>query len=230
MNLKNEYEFATNFDFDEFIFPRFKETNDFTSFNGLNCTNLEIEQQNQTYNIYDYAVRLKTKLGQNTACFKFNHVVFLKETQQFLEKLRSFKKSDTVLRFQMGDTFVDYSINNNDESFISDINKFRDLVDCLNRSLVSNNVFSEKWDIPYATVMNMREGKSLYDTTLTYAINQHGASATDKSSCADVPIRLGYVSHFRDHVKGFFVNQKYPFSFFQFDLEYLLFIYFSKRS
>jgi hypothetical protein len=225
MNIKNEYEFVSNFDFDEFVFPRFKKTSDYSSFNSLNCTNLDGKRENQSYSIYDYALRLKAQLGQNVAGFQFEHVVFVKESQRFIEKLRRFNNTESVLRFEMGNKYVDYSISNNGASVISSIKKFHDLVDCLNKSITMNGVYSEKWNIPYASVMNMRLGKTLYDTKFTYSISQHIVTATDMFSCIKVPIQYGYVSHFRDIVKGFFENQNYPINFFQFDLEYLLFLY-----
>ena len=61
------------------------------------------------------------------------------------------------------------------------------------------------------------------------AIRQHDTSVEEKSSCINVPIGFGYVSHFREQIKQFFVNQAYPINYFQFDLEYILFLYSLKR-
>jgi len=125
---------------------------------------------------------------------------------------------------------VKYSVENKDIPFILSIKKFQALTACLNSSITTKKVYSNKWTIPFASIMNMRLGKSLFDTKFIYAINQHGASATDNSNCINVPIQFGYVSHFRHDVKEFFANQSYPFNFFQFDLEHFFFLYSLKRN
>jgi hypothetical protein len=228
MNIKNDYEFATNYDFDEFIFPRIFKTNDFSTFAQLDCNSLNNKQSAKNYNLYDYAVRLKNEHGQDAACFEFESVAFIKQIQSFIKNTlltNLLNNNQSNFRFEMEENFVKYSMNETDRSLIASINQFQSLINCLNKSIATKNVYSHKWNIPFATLIKTRPGKSLFDTKLTHAINQHGIGVTGMS-CIKVPIEVGFVSHFRDDIKCFFSNQSYPLNYIQLDLEYYFFLHY----
>jgi len=225
MNLKYEYEFITNYDFDEFIFPRIFKPNDLKPFKFSTCD--EIRNEND-YDIYKYSTRLKKYFGPFVACYQFEHVLFLQNYEPFIQnifKLNEIKKS-LKIPYELENRYLYYTMRPRHAKMISTIFDFQPLVRCLNQSITHNKNFSQMWNKIYASVMNMREGKSIFNSDLTESVHQHSASNTiGFSYCRTVPLEFGYVSHMRDLITGFFINQVYDFDFFIFDLEYYYFLF-----
>ena len=83
----------------------------------------------------------------------------------------------------------------------------------------------EKWNNAVGSLMNMREGKSIFNTDNTNGLNQHYASQerifTHRKK---LPLEYGFSGHFRENTNGFFINQKYSIKHFLVDIEYYLFL------
>lgn len=237
LNFKHQYEFITNYDFDEFIFPRKLKTNDYKDFNTNNCHDLNYNlNDGLNYNLYEYASRLSKLHSGNVAVLSFNHVLYVQQGyKEFLNTLfRAVAKISNNLNKEIK---IDYNYMNsqtkltfniNSMQFIQYINEIKHLqpsVKCFNKTLIENKFFELIWNTPYAIFMNMRMGKSIYNTNFTETYNQHCAEAIAPNSFEfDVPIEDGFVSHFREHIEGFFTKQHYSFYHFRFDIEFYKFL------
>jgi hypothetical protein len=81
------------------------------------------------------------------------------------------------------------------------------------------------WNNVYATRMRNRDGKSIFNSEYTEAINQHFSSVLmPGTKKAYIPITDGYSSHYREITKNFYFNQHIPIKDFFIDLEYYLFL------
>jgi hypothetical protein len=90
MHLKYEYEFTTNYDFDEFIFPRVYKPNYLKPFESSNCDKTGHLNEKE-YDIYEYTKSLKRYFGPFAACYQFEHVLFLNSYEPFINKLFEIK-------------------------------------------------------------------------------------------------------------------------------------------
>lgn len=80
------------------------------------------------------------------------------------------------------------------------------------------------WNVPYALLINNRFGKSIFNTNLKLAYNQHYSEYLQRGAKKSLlPIDESYVVHYRNNFKYFFVNQRYSFSHFRFDVEFINF-------
>jgi hypothetical protein len=229
-NYKYEYEYVTNYDIDEIILPRNIDYNDN---NNANCENSLKNSQNYTYNIYDYADRLFSKYGKKkTSCISFENVMFLpnnKNLDTFLLNLYNNKKHLTtiVLHGEENKT-VQYKCDSKTKfSYSKTIYKYSNLYKCLKNKYKSyiNDTVDGNFNNAIASLMNMREGKSIFNTDNTEGINQHYASIEKSFTYRiKIPLKLGYASHFRESFNKFFYNQQYPIDFVLVDIEYYLFL------
>ena len=78
------------------------------------------------------------------------------------------------------------------------LNNLIKLKDCFSNNQLNNSDFnvSLKWLQPYAILGNDRNGKSVYNTDMVKAYNQHYSDTPH--SCTQVPLDIGFVSHHRD--------------------------------
>lgn len=243
MNFKYAYEYVSNYDFDEFIFPRNFKKNYHLSLDsgaGQSCNNIYKSVQKNApkeYNIYKYVKRLTKLYGNNVAYFLFENVLFFNDFELIKEKISEvdglFKQVDYNISSDL-DSNITYHFNNasilftidrkNDLKFLRSIPEFQHYVNCLNKTIRENEFFNYKWNNPYATVVNNRKGKSIYNTEHTESYNQHFAdNIMSKSKKKIVPLEMGFVNHFRDD--DLRVNATYPFSYVVFDIEYYNFLY-----
>lgn len=87
LNFKWTHEFTTNYDFDEFIFPRRLDTN-FLTKSKNSTSEITCESQVRDYTLYDYAVDLSSKSSTPVAVLLFKHVLFFhNDHKNFHEKL-----------------------------------------------------------------------------------------------------------------------------------------------
>lgn len=100
LNFKWKFEFTTNYDFDEFIFPRIHETNYIVNYiNRSNpdnddgeCVKPENKQIKTSYNLYEYAKRMSNLSSKKVAQMQFKHVVFMvNDHKKFLKDLFELK-------------------------------------------------------------------------------------------------------------------------------------------
>ncbi len=235
----------TNYDIDEFIFPRYYNTKyheEICKNNQTDCKNeLKVysdltEIRSHNFNIYQLAKELTKKHGSNSAFFEFAHFLVLNDYNQFYDLLREgvrkkyrnktsfqYNYSGTKLRYSLdGDADFRYA-----ESLVSAIS----LVDCLNKTFLESklSVLDPKWTRTLATVFNNRAGKSIFNTEYTLSINQHYAeNIKARTKNVNVNKDYGYVSHVRDGDIGSDSKPdnvlKYSIQSVRIDVEYLYFI------
>lgn len=247
-SFKYEFEFVTNFDFDEFILPRrHLPTHDISYVDeenaNLTCESLSNSQSKATspYTLYNYVRDLIAEDAKNSssnrtiASLHFKHMLmFSRLPAQFVSDLLNvslLNEKRTVMfdYFSMRIYFiVDPAY---DSSLRAAFNRTRQLGECMSglidkRHLDGTNI-TINWNRLYGIWMNLRCGKSVFNTDYVDLINQHELqhSSDPNAQVLDVPIDLGYVSHFRESIDiQFFLGQTYSFSSnFRIDFEYYLF-------
>lgn len=83
-HFKYGYEFMTNYDFDEILFPRKFKTNDYT----IKSDSCRPDKKQLQYDIYQYATELVKTYGTNIGSFQFEHVLFFDGIDEnFLKKV-----------------------------------------------------------------------------------------------------------------------------------------------
>ena len=88
MHYRYEYEYVTNYDFDELIFPREFDVKQIPLMysNKTKCSALELTHKN--YDIYEYSTRLFKKFNSNKpSCLLFPHVLLVRINENFLIKI-----------------------------------------------------------------------------------------------------------------------------------------------
>lgn len=233
MNYKHKYQYVSNYDFDEFIFPRQLDTKypeniinpNLTCSNHLSILNkIEIK-----YNIIDFINKLNRIYGQNIAYYKFENVLFLNDYNILLNQIKkienNIKKSK---KYFINYKQITFEIKTEkDLNYLNYFKKYENYIQCLNNSISNNSKINFKFCNPYSILFNIREGKSIYNTDFIEAYNQHFAnrfkSFFDRFKSVKVPLNIGYVSHFRDGDLDYKVQ--YPFKYIFFDIEYFNFLY-----
>lgn len=222
-NFKYSYEYVTNYDFDEFIFPRYFNTNLSLDFKKANN-----QQNNLTYNLYSYAKKLTNIYGQNVAYFYFENVMFLNNFKSLIDKILQFNtKNNTleIISYNIEPYKIDFRLNlEQDLKKIKSFQEYQNYIKCLNNSISKNLILNPKWNNLYATPIN-RAGKSIYRTDFTESYNPHYADRIKANTHAvKVPLDLGYSSHFRDDdlIWG---SLSYSFDKLFMDIEYYNFLF-----
>lgn len=216
LNFKYQYQFGTNYDFDEFIFPRHLDSNNYDYFLSGNFINREFN-----YNIYDYALRLMKKYGSNKAYFQFENVAFLtfSKNSSFIEKLFSNHKNIEII--ESGKTM---SVQSDlFDIFRRSLNysRLQDYITCLNQTIRQRNNVDSIWNMPYALLINYRLGKSIYNFEFASTFSQHDSQfVTPRSRKFTVPLSDGFTSHYREDFSEFLRGQHLSFSHFKIDLEF----------
>lgn len=221
-NFKYEYEFMTNYDFDEILFPRVHMLNDYSN-HSLDCK----ENKPLEYNIYKYARQMVEKHGSHACSFQFRHVLFLDNfNQRFLDDVLSKETGNVKYTYHKHQGTTIFRITDKDKSEIEFIGKSRELVKCLNSRIKERSKFDEIWNSAYAINFSFRLGKSLFVSKLTELYTQHRIDLKASSDCAEyiVPISEGISSHFREQIEYFFTGQLYDFAQFILDVEYYRFL------
>ena len=73
--------------------------------------------------------------------------------------------------------------------------------------------------------MGNRDGKSIFNSEYTEAINQHFSSVIIPGTRkVNIPISDGYSSHFREITDNFFIDQHISITDFFIDIEYYMFL------
>ena len=221
MHYRYEYEYVTNFDFDEIFFPREFSTKDFP----LNDSNYCLKKpQKKEYNIYDYAKRMFNKYGSKVGCLLFEHVLFLNVDQEFLNAMKmnetSGQKYSLTLTHNASRSMF-FDVIPQDSHYLSRLINVSKIFDCLK---MINTRFEPEWNKIFAVHINNRDGKSIFNTNYTEGINQHFSSVlTPGANVRRVNIEDGYSSHYREYVANFFFNQHIFINSLFTDLEYFMF-------
>lgn len=242
-NFKYVYEYVGNYDFDEFIFPRNFSKNYFLNLtlnSKAKCRSVREVAQKQSqinYDLYSYIKKLQNVYGKNIAYFQFENVLLLNEYPKIVKRILEIDQNlswiissnttnfTNLLKYEINNTAISYKIDlKKDLNFLKSFKNFGYYIKCLNSSIRQNAYLNYKWNNLYGTVVNNREGKSIFNTNFTESYNQHFADAVKpKTKRAKIPIDVGYVSHFRDEDHK--VTSTYPVHYLTIDIEYYNFLY-----
>ena len=227
-NFKYEYEYVTNYDFDEIILPR-----NIKSYKELKCDNSILEVKNHNYNIYDFADKLFNSYGKFiTSSISFENVVFLPNNinfENFIVRLDENNNYPTSISFQgNANKSLIYKINSYSQfTYSKSLVENSKLYKCLKyryKGVLNYSEIDDRFINGIASMINTREGKSIFNTDNTNGLNQHYDSNKRLSIRRKVPLDIGYTCHFRDVIDGFINNQIYPIDYFLVDIEYILFL------
>lgn len=239
-NFKYQYEFVTNYDFDELLVPRQELVNRLDrprDIDKLKCDKSPTSMMRQANNsLYEYAVRLFSIVGRDDdnkpiGALHFQHVLMidkvsdkflLEMTQKFSENLTI---SSKLVEFAYENKSLNFAVARSEHDSRA-MNKSLELIRCLNASM-GNEMTLRKWNRVFGIWLSVRHGKSIYNTNLTEFVNQHyGELFSQNAKWVNVPLDQGFSSHFRDPIdNNFFLGQTYSLSqHFRVDLEYYRFL------
>ncbi|CAF0821566.1 unnamed protein product [Brachionus calyciflorus] len=229
LHSKYEYEYLSNYDFDEFILPRKHGSNYFMNVNfkeNSSCDDFKnwTNENKINYNIIDYVKSLLKNYGSDVAYFHFPNVQYLVDFEQVKKQLLNIN-SDYLINYETEFTKLKYHLNNvTDQIYLKSMRDLQPYLNCLNESISKNNFYLPRWNNVYASVINNREGKSIYLTNNTLSYNQHYAWITrPNTKGVRLPVDVAFVCHLRDHdisiVRDYSSNELFL------DLEYYRFIF-----
>lgn len=236
-SFKYTHEFVTNYDFDEFILPRkFLPTHNLTfAQEDLKCTpppNKLAVPNESDYNLYNYITQFISQTNSSkVASLHFEHMLLLEfMPDSFIKDLYSVSNQTRTIAFNYNNMRINFNIDPLKDSNM--INSMRNqnlsrLIECLD-TFINISKINYKWNRLHGIWMDVRRGKSVFNTNYTEFITQHSAfQINDKSaSSIDVPIDYGFVSHFREPIDiQFFLGQTYAFNkHYRLDIEYYYFM------
>ncbi len=191
MSYKYVYRYLSNYDVDEFIFPRRFETNYF---------NADVARQKSCAKAYenfskpaqkrpdstimtDYMERLVEKYGRNVSHFRFENYLVLKEYSGALKKLENKDLSkvqvnttwETILKYETPDAALTLLRSKADLEYFDSLRQMANFTKCVNNKFMSPNasLFRTKWLRLLASPVYVQPGKSIYNTDLVESLNQH---------------------------------------------------------
>ena len=163
-HFRHQYEYVTNYDFDELILPRrrgYNFTHDLERLEQVQCpqnttttTNTNTSamdsmidtsrREHATYKLYDYASDLFARYGRHMAYVKFNQVAFFNDPASVLNSVRRALTQDghnesTVhqIKVWLDNRFIAYNIYARDEAFLRAFRTLNETIACLNSFLPS---------------------------------------------------------------------------------------------
>jgi hypothetical protein len=237
LNFKYEYEYTSNYDIDEFIFPRLEHTIDqiklFDSVRqtqNKTCYPMKINNKSEMakYDLYNYTKYLHNLLGGSSVAYlQFYNTFMLLEFRNLLENILKYTMGNSI-QYPKDNRADSFRITDSSKKLIDDFKQMIPLIDCLNETnkvSMSSKFHKSKWNNAYSLRSSSRLGKSIYVTDSTQTVNVHGAdNVSPGTSLKAVPLNYGFVSHFRDSVNvGYEVGINSNFDTLKFDLEYYLF-------
>jgi hypothetical protein len=216
MSYKNVYQYLSNYDVDELIFPRLPETNHFNiaKIKEKNCVETHEKltkrlKRPQSTMIDDFIETLVEKYGQNVSHFRFENFLVLEKYDIMLKKLKNNELEkvtinstiETLLKYDSLDTSLSFTFRNKtDYEYLDSLKKLVIFTKCIKNELISSNsgLLKSIWLRLLASPVYVQPGKSIYNTDLIESLNQHATLRTKNGSThVLVPHHVGYVSHFR---------------------------------
>jgi hypothetical protein len=202
LKFKHQYEYVSNLDFDEIIFPRKQNVTTSFDFNISTRVNYSLNRNiTQTYNIYNYVK--KFFINTNISSIEFQHVLFIQDYKKLLNS------------------------SNNDYLFTNETRRVEEYSKLIQERILTIELELSYWKIPYGFYLTSRRGKSIHNTDLVEGINQHYATSfkySNSSATLIVPLSSGFVSHFREiELPELHTQDFYTLKNFLIDLEYYYF-------
>jgi len=236
LNFKYEYEYTSNYDIDEFVFPRLVQTSDqiklFDSVRqskNKTCFPMKTNKSELIkYDLYNYTKYLHNLLGGSSVAYlQFYNTFMLLEFRNLLENILKYTTGNTI-QYPKDNRTDSLKITDSSKKLIDDFKQMIPLVDCLNETnkiTMSSDFYKSKWNNAYSLRSYSRLGKSIFVTDSTLTVNVHGAdNVLSGTSVKSVPLNYGFVSHFRDFLDvGYEAKINSDFDILKFDLEYYLF-------
>ncbi len=196
-NYKHAYQYMTNYDVDEFIFPRRFSKNHFNDLENIRDLKCSLAKNN-TMNgpsgglvnlnygsnmMHEYIQRLIGIYGNQAAFFHFQNYLVLNEFENLLDKI-----SDNLL-LQSSDgnkVFLDYENRKRstnlrfwfknsskvNRDYFDSFKTLSQLTKCLEKSNFKNNSeLDSKWRKVLMSQLNNRSGKSIFNTDYVNIVN-----------------------------------------------------------
>jgi len=237
LDYKYVYEYVSNYDFDEFIFPR----QDFSPSQSrlLNSSKNMISKPN--YDINKYTKYLHDLFGgKNISSLHFVNTFMLIDNRNLLDNILNYmydKVSNQSIEYKERNSSAQFRVNKNDTEIIDKFwKRVIPLIDSLNetnrlRSIRSNGrnsfFFNTKWNNAYGFRWFYGRQKCIYVTDNALTIGTHYTRNFLKGTKNKVvPFNYGFLSHFRgDYDLGGDKEliDRLSFNRLQYDIEYYLF-------
>jgi hypothetical protein len=233
LNYKYEYEYVSNYDFDEFIFPRLDQNISQSQIliNKSNCSDV-LNYSIPKYDLYSYTKYLHDLLGgSRVAYLQFANRFMITQFRSFLNDILQISSLQNSTEYLKNNASIQSKTEESNKEFIEIFKKAFTLIDCLNETIknrINLNVgfYKSKWNNAFSISSSGRAGKSIYATEYTQTINVHAADNVNSGTRQiNVPLNYGFVSHFRN---VFNLDSQRKDNFFKeikFDLEYILFFH-----
>ena len=244
---RNEYEYVTNYDFDEIILPRrrgydldanldkiesVKSCDDKEKINSILAAS---KKETQNYKIYDYARDLFTKYGRENAYIKFKQAISIHDPKAFIKLIvhkRPLRKhlkrvnSHLTVNLHRFEHIIEYMATREDHRFFDAFANINTTLHCLRERLNSQQVSSAFKYMLSTDLIVGREGKSILNTDFVEAYDAHNAIILSAGSSKSkiVPYSDGFVTHFRDFIGKYFTHKFSSFSSIKVDLDYFSFL------
>ena len=233
LSLKYVYEYVSNYDFDEFIFPR----HDY-SLNQSNLLNSYKNISMPEYDMYKYAKYLHDLFGGAKVSFlHFENTFMLINYRNLLNNILNYTYDNATNKsivYKNGNSMVQLKLDEKDtemiETFWKRVIPFIDSLNEKNRLMKENHngrnsfLFNTKWNNAYTLRTMHRAGKSIYFTDNTLTVNVHAAdNILNGTQFKTVPFNYGFLSHFRSDFNVEGGGKVIGFNRLKYDLEYYLF-------
>jgi hypothetical protein len=227
---KHVYQYITNNDIDEFIFPRKFDTNyqvravpdlglSLNSSGQVDCEKLLDSKYpsiiSSNYTMIEYIESLNKKFGANSAMFAFENFVALNLGEEFYEKTimkDNFTSFDNVTgrrsleyRNPTGYCHLRFQIDAFGTAHYESIKTLRGFTVCLNKTVLEPKTkhLVNRWRNPLLALVNNRYGKSISNTDFVYSLNPHSATQIKGGTEKRfLGAEHGIVSHYRSQDIG----------------------------
>jgi hypothetical protein len=248
LNYRFKYDFVTNYDMDEYIFPRsmgrdFHESIAFDVNADCNETwrnvSAHIEQHKEpNFSLYRYVIKLIDNYGANIAHFELDHFLYLAHFSYLFEMIANNsvvvgkKEDDRQLIYSRKNTVLRFAIPRAKFKYFRHLKRLGNLIACLNETYLANNQtrLHFKWSNVFMMPFKSRAGKSIFNTNYTISINQHsGNLRTPNARVIGVDNKLGFVSHLRDGDPYFLNAKRFSISDLKVDVEFFYFLVKNRR-
>jgi hypothetical protein len=231
ISYKYAYDYVSNYDFDELIFPRKHDRNSLEFLNSVSCENHD-SFSIADYNLYDFMSRLEKNVSSMVkkplGGIFFSHVIFFKDNNQdFFHQLANISNSDqnAIVSYKYNNLVKNFKVNPKEsEKLIEKLLDTKEVVDCLDQKYALKTRLDSNWNRAYGMVSN-KYGKTIFNTNNTIFINQHRDFLLEPNATFyELPLKFAFHSHYRENLKGHFTKRVIPLSYFILDLEAYLYL------
>jgi hypothetical protein len=238
INFRHLYEIVTNYDYDEFIWPRVSMlgqlqtvydnmTGDLKSMCGY--------RPPRVLDAYDYESSL-LKRHSNTGSLRLEHVAmidfsvnldqFFNDLEQAISNNVNMGSNMRIISYKESGYDVKFTVADSELAYAKQLVQYYKIVRKMSEYLAKVSKLRKNLNRAVALYAPVRLGKSIFDTDRCDLINAHGAETPKSTS---LQVTFGFVSHFREFYGGFLPikNRKTSITRLYIDMEY--YHYFFKK-